>query len=90
MMIKGVSKKIVEINNPDSIYFEKAILYLRPHMGELSDKIIAKEAEKYLFSVSEINNSSSEKNRFKTAFPFICIALSVAVLIAGSIYSLYN
>ncbi len=27
-MIKGVTKKIVEINNPDSIYFEKAVFYL--------------------------------------------------------------
>ena len=28
-MIKGVNKKVLEINNPQSIYFEKAVLYLK-------------------------------------------------------------
>ena len=27
-MIKGVNKKVLEINNPQSLYFEKAVLYL--------------------------------------------------------------
>ncbi|MBR6394891.1 MAG: hypothetical protein IKS13_08755 [Ruminococcus sp.] len=47
-MIKGVTKKIIEINNPDSAYFEKAILYLRPEMREIPDQFLRDEANRYL------------------------------------------
>ncbi len=35
-MIKGVNKKVIEINHPDSVYFERAVLYLRPDVAEVS------------------------------------------------------
>lgn len=47
-MIKGVTKKIIEINNTDSVYFEKAIFYLRPEMRELPDQFLRDEANRYL------------------------------------------
>ena len=39
-MIKGVNKKVLEINNPQSIYFEKAVLYLKPNMSNAPEKLI--------------------------------------------------
>lgn len=89
-MIKGVSRKVVEINNPDSIYFEKAIFYLKPHMSDIPAKLLTKEAEDYMFSLSQQNSCPEKNNRFKNIFPIICVILSLTVLIAGSIYSLYN
>ncbi|NLP26143.1 MAG: hypothetical protein GX365_02170 [Clostridiales bacterium] len=50
-MIKGVNKKIVEINNPKSIYFEKAILYIRPNMSDIPAKLLSQEAQNYLKSI---------------------------------------
>lgn len=47
-MVKGVNKKIIEVNNPDSIYFEKAVFYLRPHIRELPAEITNGEIEKYI------------------------------------------
>ncbi|MFR0950551.1 MAG: hypothetical protein ACLSFT_08500 [Ruminococcus callidus] len=29
-MVKGVQKKIIEVNRPDSLYFERAVFYLKP------------------------------------------------------------
>lgn len=29
-MVKGVQKKIIEVNHPDSLYFERAVFYLKP------------------------------------------------------------
>lgn len=46
-MIKGVNKKIIEINNPESIYFEKAVFYLRPEVMELPQQIAEDEIERY-------------------------------------------
>lgn len=34
-MIKGVNKKVIEINRPDSAYFERAVLYLKPDVTEV-------------------------------------------------------
>lgn len=50
-MIKGVNKKIVEINNPKSLYFEKAILYVRPNMSGMPTKLLSREAHNYLKSI---------------------------------------
>ncbi len=34
-VIKGVNRKVIEINRPDSAYFERAVLYLRPDVNEV-------------------------------------------------------
>jgi len=47
-MIKGVNKRIIEINNPESIYFEKAIFYLRPNVRELPTAVTEAEIKKYI------------------------------------------
>lgn len=47
-MIKGVNKRIIEINDTDSIYFEKAVFYLRPEVKELPSEVSNHEAENYI------------------------------------------
>ncbi|MDE6424679.1 MAG: hypothetical protein K2K89_00855 [Ruminococcus sp.] len=51
-MIKGVNKKIIEVNHPESIYFEKAVLYLRPEVRELPAEVTREEAEKYIAMIT--------------------------------------
>ena len=51
-MIKGVNKKVLEINNPQSIYFEKAVLYLKPNMSNAPEKLISREANELIRSMS--------------------------------------
>lgn len=51
-MIKGVNKKVLEINNPQSLYFEKAVLYLKPNMSSVSYKLVRAEAEQMIRSMS--------------------------------------
>ena len=47
-MIRGVNKRIIEINDTDSIYFEKAVFYLRPEVKELPSDVSYREAESYI------------------------------------------
>ncbi len=47
-MIKGVNKKVIEINRPDSVYFERAVLYLRPDVTEVPPHEAQAAAEDYL------------------------------------------
>ena len=39
-MVKGVHKKVIEVHQPDSAYFEKAIFYLRPGITQLPPESI--------------------------------------------------
>lgn len=78
-MIKGVNKKVLEINNPESIYFEKAVLYLKPNMSAVPEKLLKREADDF------INNISPKVPKYVSfvklligisfAFSAVCIAL---------------
>lgn len=75
-MIKGVNKKIIEINHTDSIYFEKAVFYLRPEVRELPTEVSRAEAEKY---ISMIVPELRHKKRLKI-IPFL-VLLAIAGII---------
>lgn len=79
-MIKGVNKKIIEINRTDSIYFEKAVFYLRPEVRELPTEISRAEAEKY---ISQIIPELHRKKKFsgKIIIPLTVIAIGIIVFL---------
>lgn len=63
-MIKGVNKRIIEINNPENDYFEKAILFIN------SSKL--KESEPVLNHCADIyfkNLQAKEAKRLRRRFP---------------------
>ena len=45
-MVKGVHKKILEINHPDSLYFERAVFYLKPGITQLPPQVSQESAKK--------------------------------------------
>lgn len=55
-MIKGVNRKVIEINHPDSIYFERAVLYLRPEVTEASLHDAQAETEAYFGQLQDGKN----------------------------------
>jgi len=57
-MIKGVNKKVIEINHPDSVYFERAVLYLRPEVAEVPMQQ-AEEETAYYFRQSAAGQNCS-------------------------------
>lgn len=78
-MIKGVNKKIVEINNPKSLYFEKAILYIRPNMSDIPAKLLSQEAQNYLKSISP-NDKKNKLYSLRIALISVAIIAIVGVL----------
>lgn len=50
-MLKGVTKRIVEIKSPSSDYFERAVLYLRPDRPLPGESDCSRLAEEYLGSL---------------------------------------
>lgn len=57
-MIKGVSRQIIEVNNAESLYFDKAVFYLKPGVRILPEEVSSREIDRYLTK----NNICSIKN----------------------------
>lgn len=73
-MIRGVNKKVIEINHPDSVYFERAVLYLRPDIAEVPMQEAQAETEAYLRSAP----SGRRKNHLRSWLIFFLGALTSA------------
>ncbi len=72
-MIKGVNRRVIEINSAESDYFEKAVLYLRPGSDELPPKLLNDEANAYIARIT------GAKGRRKMLSPAEIAGLSSAL-----------
>ena len=67
-MIKGVSRTVIEINDTDNKYFEKALFYVRPEFCECSTNLLQTKAKKYINGVDFVENctlSYLERSRLR-------------------------
>lgn len=80
-MIKGVNKKIIEINNPESIYFEKAVFYLRPEVMEIPQQVAEEEIERYISRLGISSHRRKSKNRCFIAMLSVSILFFFGVMI---------
>lgn len=56
-MVKAVNKLVLEINNTENEYFEKAIFYIRPEMS--CNSKLRSQAQLYLNKISLENRLNS-------------------------------
>lgn len=45
-MIKGVSKQVLEVTNPENPYFEKIVFFVKPQYGDSNRGELEREAKK--------------------------------------------
>lgn len=69
-MVKAVNKLVLEINNTENEYFEKAIFYVRPEMS--CNSKLGNQAQLYLNGISL---ERREKHRTRNKLPFIIGAI---------------
>lgn len=84
-MVKGVNKNIIEVNNPDSIYFEKAVFYLKPNVRRLPDEVSEREIERYISNLGLEVECRNKKFKAKTGRIIIYSAAALAILIIAVI-----
>ena len=77
-MVKGVHKKVIEVHQPDSAYFEKAIFYLRPGITQLPPELAQAAAREYL---QELEPNPLEAD--------IAVVLQCSALGSGSMCGLF-
>lgn len=79
-MLKGVTKRIVEINRPDNPAFERAVLYLKTDGVKKGTDPVA-EAKEYLSGLSEPDDFvHGRKLRLTVAVLSLCLAVTAAAL----------
>ena len=47
-MLKGVNHKVIEVCHPDSVYFDRAVFYLRPEVDDLPTHAALYETQRLL------------------------------------------
>ncbi len=88
-MVKGVNKRVIEVNNTGNKFFEKIVFYVTPEYGDLSAEQLYDAAE-YL-SLNLCDNASVgvptlRKKRKKRRFLIFSLAgMTVLFLIALSL-----
>ena len=49
-MVKGLSRQVIVVKNPDPDYFEQAIFILKENAGGITDEMLLKEAKRIINS----------------------------------------
>ena len=85
-MIKGVTKNVIEINNMNSEYFEKAIIILKENCP-VDENELRREAQLAIGDPPEFLKSLKNHVRIKMAICGVMGALGAALL-QGALYLL--
>lgn len=51
-MLKGINRRIIEINRTNNEYFEKAILFVRSDKMDFEHSLLSRQADDYLKNLS--------------------------------------
>lgn len=60
-MIKGVSRQVVDIPQPESAYFERAIFFVKPECASLSEGKLRKKADEMVKSADEPPRTAAKR-----------------------------
>ena len=90
-MIRGISKKIIEVNDTGSELFEKALFFVKSD-NSLSDRALKNEADRIILSYMSENGNSykmgylrkKDKQKNKNITFVVCTALlGIALIIVA-------
>ena len=81
-MIKGVNKYVIEVSETGNVYYDKALLFVKPEYTDIECAILEKEAKKVLKNMDTVSSVKHHKKIF-----FGIILLISAVLI-GLLFSI--
>ncbi len=79
-MLKGVTKRTIEVKSPDNKYFEGALLFIRPNAAK-SGAFAKQEATKFLDGFGGFDNKKVKSMRALITILLIALGLCIAALI---------
>ncbi len=84
-MIKGVNRQVIEISDPNSIYYERAWLVVRPEYVKIQQSILDKEAKNLMKDVSRPSCMGVKRN-----FGFWAVRLGASAILGAGISTLIH
>lgn len=81
-MIKGINRHVIEVTKTDNIYYERAILIVRPEFTGEEKRLLEKEAKKML---KDMNPPSIIKNKRQFLKKLV---LLIMPMLAGAVLTL--
>lgn len=78
-MIKGINRSIIEVLDTGSVYYERALLVIKPEYASAQRELLEEEAKKLLENMGEPSSLKRSKRRLKTIVT-ICIAAALGAL----------
>ncbi len=84
-MVKGINRAVIEINDTDNPYIERAILFVNPEFIGADKQITDEKAKKYLAELTLPSyckkNTQKRTEVYKRRLKFIKLASLAAVLL---------
>ena len=79
-MIKGINKNVIEVSDVESVYYDKAILFIKPQFADIGQEMLEVEAKKILGNIDVTSSIKSKRRMFEKAMIIICTAAVTATL----------
>ena len=87
-MLKGVNRQVVEIPQPESVYFERVLFFVKPEFSGVSELKLKSSADgliKNATSPPDRKSGSKKYHRLRQAVKFSLAAAAGAVMSAVSL-----
>lgn len=81
-MIKGINRSIIEVNDTGNVYYERAILVIKPEYASVQRDILENEAKKILAEMGAPSSLKHGKSKAKKIALLISSALVGALITA--------
>ena len=88
-MLKGVTRRIIEIRNPENEYFERAVFYLRTDKPIPQDREAATLAAEYIESL-DLPSCQSPQRNLKLTVAVLSLGLGVTLAALAAVLILYT
>ena len=88
-MIKGINKQVLEILEPSSGYFEKALFFVKPEYAGFSENKLKELAQNELKSVLKPPTQKTTKTLKKVKLVLVCSVIFLTGTLAGFILSYF-
>ena len=75
-MIRGINKKVIEIKNCNSAYFERAFLIVKNEKTNVGDDLLNFNAELFIRNICK--NENKKKTRARLFFPILSFLLGIS------------
>lgn len=74
-MIKGINRQIIEINQTGSLYYEKALLIVKPEFSSAQQQVLEREAMRLLKKMDAPSSYKRKRN----------LALKITLALMGTV-----